>query len=140
MTDTMLRVFKWILLVPVLLMLGFIAAEKADMTRTAFKLVGINPTAAGAVCNPDWEAINPLGCRFRYNLATSEFATLQAQQLTPGQGWKKVASPTECFFPTLHEIRQSDSVIYLNNEIANRVRWVVYNPQEELLYLGFFAH
>ena len=77
----MLRIFKYLLLVPTVVLLGFIVAEKLDLAGTAHHIMGVDAAAVGAVPNPDWESINPIGCRYRFNLGPGEFARLQQEQL-----------------------------------------------------------
>ncbi len=56
----MLRFFKYFLLVPVVVLLGFIVAEKLDLAGTAHHIMGVDAAAAGAVPNPDWHPSTPL--------------------------------------------------------------------------------
>ncbi len=135
----MRTVVKWLLLASLLFLLGIVAADKADMSRRAAQLVGVDATAAGAVCNPDWVALNPIGCRFRFNLAASEFDALRKQQLTPGNGWQPYRD-TEIQYPALNSILTPEAQIYANHELPTRVRWVVFLPAQELLYLGYYSH
>ena len=135
-----MRLLKWILLVPVILLLGFIAAEKLNMSQQAATLTGIDPQTAGATCSPDWEALNPFGCRYRFHLPAEAYSTLCRQQLTTGNGWEKVAPNAEVSFPALTELRTEGAEVYLNTLLPNRARWVVYHPDTEFLYLGYFMH
>lgn len=136
----MLRIIKWVLLALVVLMLGFIAADRLNPAQQALYLTGVDTTTAGAVPRPDWEMLNPFGCRFRFNLTGGEFTNLRAQQLSSGNGWEKASTRGELYYPSLNEILTDDAEIYLNLELPNRVRWVVFCPEAELLYLGYFAH
>lgn len=136
----MFRIIKWVLLALSVVMLGYIAADRAHCTQQALYLTGVNAEAAGAVANPDWETLNPFGCRYRFNLTTEEFAHLQARQLHRGNGWEEVSPHGELHFPSLNDILTDDARVYLNNELPTRLRWVVFCPGAELLYLGYFAH
>lgn len=136
----MLRIIKWVLLALVVVLLGGIVADKTNIAQRTQDLVGVNAATAGAIPNPDWETINPFGCRYRFNLSAEEFADMQTQQLTQGNGWEKATAGGELYYPSLNDILTNNTVIFLNNELPNRVRWVVFNPDAELLYLGYFAH
>ena len=135
-----MRLLKWILLIPAILLLGYIAAEKLHMSQQAHVLTGIDPQTAGATCSPDWEALNPLGCRYRFLLPAEAFTHLCQQQLTSGNGWEKLAADAEASFPALSELRIDGAAVYLNTQLPNRVRWVVYHPETEFLYLGYYMH
>lgn len=135
----MLRVLKWILLIPALLVLGYAAADMLNMATSAARLTGVDAAACGARPNPDWESVNPFGCRYRFNLAPSEFEQLQREQLTAAHGWEAHA-PQDVHYPALTEVAGDESRIYTNHDLPTRVRWVVYNPQAELLYLGYYMH
>ena len=136
----MLRIIKWVLLALVVLMLGFIAADRLNPSQQALYLTGVDTTTAGAVPHPDWETLNPFGCRYRFNLTREEFTNLRAQQLIGNNGWEKANTRGELYYPSLNEILTDDAEVYLNLELPNRVRWVVFCPEAELLYLGYFAH
>mgnify|MGYP003287223575 CR=1 FL=1 len=136
----MLRTLKWLLLVPALLMIAFIVAEKADLNAQAARLTGVDAAACGAVSNPDFESLNPLGCRFRFNMGPSEFAALCEQQLTPASGWEKMSSAAEASSASLTELHTDSALVYINNLLPTRVRWVVYHPLTEHLYLGYYMH
>ena len=136
----MLRFFKYILLVPAIVLLGFIAAEKCDQAGTAHRIMGVDAAAVGAVPNPDWESINPIGCRYRFNLGPGEFARLQQEQLPQESGWTKKNPTDSLFYPGISEVITPDAEIYVNTDLPHRVRWIVYNPTTELLYLGFYSH
>lgn len=135
----MLRVLKWFLLIPALLMLGYIAAETQNMAATAHKLTGIDVAACGATPNHDWESISPFGCRYRFNLGPGEFQTLCQQQLTAACGWENHA-PADVSYPSLNQVAAAGTIIYTNHDLPTRVRWVVYNPATQLLYLGYYLH
>ncbi len=136
----MLRIFKYLLLIPAVVLLGFIVAEKLDLAGTAHHIMGMDAAAVGAVPNPDWESINPIGCRYRFNLGPGEFARLQQEQLPQESGWMKKNPDDKLYFPGISEIRTPDAEVYVNTDLPYRVRWVVYNPKAELLYLGFYSH
>lgn len=135
----MLRIIKWILLVPVLLLLGYIAADAHNMAAAAHKLTGVDATACGATPNHDWESVNPFGCRYRFNLAPGEFNTLCQQQLISSAGWTSHAS-VDVSYPSLNEVATDGTIVYTNHDLPTRVRWVVYNPSTQLLYLGYYFH
>ncbi len=135
----MRSIIMWAFLASLLFLLGMVVAEKSDMARQANRLVGIDAPAVGAVCNPDWEALNPFGCRYRFNLAEPEFAELRCTQLTPGKGWEPCKGSCT-MYPGMNKILTDDARIFTNHDHPTRVRWVVYLPTRELLYLGYYMH
>lgn len=134
----MLRLLKCVLLVPVLLLLGFAAADKVNSAATAHQIVGVDAAAYGAVPNHDWESLNPFGCRYRFNLGPGEFDRLR-RQLTPLNGWE-LCKPVSVSYPSLNDIATEDCYIYTNHDLPTLARWVVYNPKSQLLYLGYYSH
>ena len=136
----MLKLIKWLLLIPVLLLLGYIAADKASMSARAHQLVGIDVLSYGAICTPDWQAINPLGCRYRYRLEQNKFAELQQQELSPKLGWNQISDATNLPYPHLATTLSKNSLVFINQELPNRTRWVVYYPEQGLLWLGFHVY
>ncbi len=135
----MLRIIKWILFIPALLLLGYAIADLLNMSVAAQRLTGINAVACGARPNPDWECVNPFGCRYRFNLAPGEFDTLCSQQLTTAYGWTP-HKPADVYYPSLNDVAIEGTVVYTNQDLPTRVRWVVYNPGTQLLYLGYYFH
>lgn len=133
----MLRLIKWVLLVLTLALLGFVAADKANIKAQVRHLMALDTEAVGAIPNPDWETINPFGCRYRFNLAPSEFENLRTQQLTQTVGWGLLAPEEAVEHAALAEVRTEDAVVYVNRILPHRLRWVVYQPQTQLLYLGY---
>lgn len=132
-----MRTLKWLLLVPALLMIAFIVAEKADLNTQAARLTGVDAAACGAVSNPDFESLNPVGCRFRFNMGPGEFAALCEQQLATASGWNKPEKPEELYFPSFQELITPQAVIYVNTDLPTRTRWVVYAPASQYLWVGY---
>lgn len=136
----MLKLIKWLLFIPVLLLTGYIVADKANMSARAHQLVGVDVLPYGAICTPDWHALNPLGCRYRYQIGPENFAKLAEQELTPARGWKQVSDTNNLAYPHLQTDLSEDSLIFINKELPNRTRWVTYLPTKGLLLLGFHVH
>lgn len=136
----MLRVLKWLLLIPVIILIGYIATEKADMARLAHKLTGLNVAEVGAVCAPDFEAVNPIGNRYRFILPASDFEKLRATQLTVADGWQAIPADEAPGYPALRSALSDGAILYVNRVLPHRVRWVIYDPGTGLLYPGFYAN
>lgn len=136
----MLRALKWILLIPVILLLGYICTERADVHNLAMRLTGVNAAAVGATCSPDWETINPFGNRFRFTLSPEAFHVMQRHQLTKENAWIDVSNDEELSYPVLESLANEDSFIYINQDLPTRTRWVVYTPSQQLLHLGYFPN
>ena len=135
-----MRTLKWLLLVPALLMIAFIVAEKTDLNTQAARLTGVDAAACGAVSSPDFESLNPVGCRFRFNMGPGEFAALCEQQLTSASGWNKPEKPEELYFPSFQELVTPEAFIYVNTDLPTRTRWVVYHPPAQYLWIGYATH